>query len=141
MNILFTINLASSLFLTGLIWTIQRVHYPIFHRLGEQDFTNHIEFHKWAISLIVVPVMIIEIVTSAWLAWSAPFYQHLHQIGFVLVALIWIITFFIQVPIHNRLSQTHNADVINRLVKTNWLRTTLWSLKSLLSLILLNTQL
>ena len=138
MNIVFIINLAASLFLTGLIWTIQCVHYPIFHRLDQSNFTKHIHFHKKAISLLVVPVMTLELGTSAWLAWTAQSYPTLHQIGFIVVILIWLITFFVQVPLHNKLSRGRSVDSINRLVASNWLRTFLWSFKAILSLIIVN---
>jgi len=138
MNIVFTINFASSLFLTGLIWTIQCLHYPIFHRLDQSNFTKHIHFHKSAISPLVIPVMTIELATSAWLAWAAETYPFLHQIGFIMVVLIWLVTFFIQVPLHNKLSQARSVDSINRLVTSNWIRTFLWSLKAILSLTILN---
>lgn len=138
MNLVFTINLASSLFLTGLIWMVQCVHYPIFHRLDQTKFTEHIHFHKGSISFLVVPVMSIELVTSAWLAWSAPSDITLHQAGFIAVALIWLVTFFIQVPLHNKLSEARDKEAISRLVSSNWIRTSLWSLKSILSLIILN---
>jgi len=138
MNIVFIINLASSLFLTGLIWTIQCVHYPIFHRLEQSSFTEHIHFHKGAISLLVVPVMTIELGTSAWVAWSSQSYTILHQSGLIAVILIWLVTFFVQVPLHNKLSKVRSVDSINRLVASNWVRTILWSFKAILSLIILN---
>jgi len=138
MNIIFIINLASSLFLTGLIWTVQCVHYPIFHRLNQSNFTKHIHFHKRAISLLVVPIMTIELATSTWLAWSAQLYPLLHQIAFIVVILIWVVTFFLQVPLHNKLSETRQVDSINMLVRSNWLRTFLWSFKAILSLTILN---
>lgn len=138
LNLLFTINLASSLFLTGLIWTIQCVHYPIFYRLDLTKFTEHISFHKSAISILVVPAMTIELGTSGWLAWSAPSYLFYHQAGLVTVILIWLITFFVQVPLHEKLSLSRNEKIINRLVKTNWLRTALWSFKTFIALTILN---
>lgn len=82
--------------------------------------------------------MSIELVTSAWLAWSAPSDITLHQAGFIAVALIWLVTFFIQVPLHNKLSEARDKEAISRLVSSNWIRTSLWSLKSILSLIILN---
>jgi len=139
MNIFFTINLASSLFLTGLIWTIQCVHYPIFYRLDKKNFTSHIFFHKKAISLLVVPAMITELASSAWLSWTATSDLFLHQAGLITVILIWLTTFFVQVPIHNKLSEVRNTDSIRRLVSSNWLRTFLWSFKAILSLIILNS--
>lgn len=138
MNLIFTANLASSLFLVGLIWTIQCVHYPIFHRLDKNNFTGHISFHKSAISILVVPVMTIELGTSAWLAWAAPSHLIYHQAGFTTVIVIWLITFFVQVPIHGKLSHSRNINAIDRLIKTNWLRTFLWSIKAALTLIVLS---
>jgi hypothetical protein len=137
MNILFIINLASSLFLVGLIWTVQCVHYPIFHLLEKDSFTDHIHFHKRSISFIVVPVMTTELITSGWLAWAANSNIIMHQIGFTLVVFVWIITFFVQVPLHNQLSTSRSSAAITKLVKSNWLRTALWTMKGILSLIIL----
>lgn len=141
MNLLLILNLASSLFLAGLIWTIQIVHYPIFHRLETDNFADHIHFHKGAISLLVVPVMTIELGTSAWLAWFASSNLIYHQTGFVTVIIIWLITFFVQVPLHSRLSVARNEKAINHLVKTNWLRTILWSVKAALILTIVHKML
>jgi hypothetical protein len=138
LNLLFIVNLASSLFLAGLIWTVQCVHYPIFHRLDIPNFTEHINFHRSAISLLVVPVMSIELGTSVWLAWSASTSVFLHQTGLAVVVLIWLTTFFIQVPLHQELSFERNENAIHRLVYTNWLRTFLWTVKATLSLIVLH---
>lgn len=138
MNLIFIANLTSSLFLTGLIWTVQLVHYPIFHLLDKKNFTGHINFHKRAISALVIPAMSVELGTSIWLAWSASSYLFYHQAGLLTVILIWLITFFIQVPLHNQLSKARNDKAIDKLVKTNWLRTILWSVKTILTLLILN---
>jgi hypothetical protein len=55
-------------------------------------------------------------------------------IGVALLAVIWVSTAFIQVPCHEQLSQEFNKAVHQRLVGTNWLRTTAWSMRSLLVL-------
>lgn len=138
MNLVFTINLATSLFLTGLIWMVQCVHYPMFHRLNKTDFTEHIHFHKKAISFLVVPVMTLELTTSAWLAWSASTHTQLHITAFCLVIMIWLVTFFIQVPLHNKLSRGRDTRAIKRLVTSNWIRTILWTFKAILSLYIMN---
>jgi hypothetical protein len=109
----------------------------MFHRLESSNFTEHINFHKGAISMLVVPVMTLELVSSVWLAWTAPSHLIYHQAGFVLVALIWLITFFVQVPLHSQLLHGRSEKAINRLVKTNWFRTILWSIKAMMSIIVL----
>jgi len=47
---------------------------------------------------------------------------------------IWLSTFSLQVPAHDKLILKKNDLVIDRLVKTNWIRTVLWSLKLLVLL-------
>jgi len=50
----------------------------------------------------------------------------------ILIAFVWGVTAFISVPLHRRLSAGHDVQVLNRLINTNWLRTTGWTLVSLL---------
>ena len=50
------VQLATTLPLCGLIWTIQIVHYPLFSAVGNDAFSAyHIE-HSRSISLVVVPL-------------------------------------------------------------------------------------
>lgn len=136
-NLFLIANIFSSFFLCGLIWTIQLVHYPIFHRLGKNRFTTHIEFHKKSISFIVVPLMLLELGTSFFLTFTEESYSIYHASGFIIVLCIWITTFLIQVPLHNRLSVTYSKSDISKLVGTNWIRTILWTLKAGISFELL----
>ena len=132
MEIIFILNAASTLFLCGLIWIIQVLHYPFFHRLDRENFALHQQAHKMQISYIVVPVMLIELGSSIWLALQESAFQIEFIIGAALVLLIWASTFFIQVPLHGKISSGYNKATVDKLVATNWLRTLLWSLKSLI---------
>lgn len=131
------INLFSTLFLCGLIWTIQLVHYPIFFRLEQNLFGDHLYFHGRRISLIVIPVMTAELVSSGWLALLSESNRIVHSTGLLLVVVIWIVTFTLQVPLHARLLKGYDKDTIRKLVRTNWIRTLLWSIKAVLALLLL----
>jgi hypothetical protein len=116
---------------------VQLVHYPMFHGLSKKNFSNHIQFHKKRISVIVVPVMIAELLTSAALAgWSAEF-KLIHIAGLALVTAIWLVTFFLQVPIHNKLPDGFDQILVQKLVLSNWYRTVFWTLKSILGIYLL----
>ncbi len=129
-------NLASTLFMTGLIWLIQLVHYPLFAQVGRDEFVNYEDMHRRMITPVVGPVMLLELVTTmgllvkrpetmpAWAAWT----------GLGLAALIWLSTALLQVPEHGVLSNGFNTAAHQRLVSTNWLRTVAWSLRSLLML-------
>lgn len=137
MHSILILNLFSSFFLCGLIWMIQLVHYPMFHGLSKKNFSSQIQFHKKRISVIVIPVMTAELLTSAALAgWSEEF-KFIHITGLVLVTFIWLLTFILQVPIHNKLSDGFDQTLVRKLVLFNWYRTVLWTLKSILVIFLL----
>jgi hypothetical protein len=131
MDLLFFLNVISAFLLTGVIWTIQIVHYPSFHYIDKMSFTNFHHFHERRISIIVMPLMLIELTTS-----TALYINNMSSIVFALnlliVVLIWCSTFFIQVPIHSILSQKKDKKLIEKLVNTNWIRTFLWSMRMLL---------
>ena len=131
MDFLFFLNVISAFLLTGVIWTIQIVHYPSFHYIDKLSFTNFHNFHERRISIIVMPLMLIELITSIALyihnMWSIIF-----ALNLLIVGLIWCSTFFVQVPIHSILSEKKDKNLIEKLVNTNWIRTFLWSTRMLL---------
>ena len=131
------VNLISTFLLCGLIWMVQLVHYPMFHRLDKQKFGEHIRFHGLRISILVIPLMVTEFITSFSLAFFQQTDQILHLAGFFIVVLIWLVTFFVQVPLHSKLSSGFNSQVVTLLVRTNIIRTVLWSCKSILGFYLL----
>ncbi len=122
-------------FLTGLIWTIQLVHYPSFSMIDENQFGSFTKFHGFRISLIVMPLMCLELITGFLLVHSqfdVPGFSKFFIINFIGVVLIWASTFFLSVPIHAKLDSGFNQDQIKLLVMTNWPRTVFWSLRSVL---------
>ncbi len=127
----------SSFFLCGLIWCVQLVHYPFFLRTAKAHFADHIRFHKIRISWIVVPVMVTELTSSAILAFRSETFTNWHIAGLSIVILIWLVTFLVQVPLHTKLSDGYNESTVKKLVHTNWIRTLLWTVKSLSSLFIL----
>ena len=131
MDFIFFINVISAFFLTGVIWTIQIVHYPSFHYNDKLSFVNFHQFHERRISIIVMPLMILELISSVALYFN-DMSNHTFLLNLIIVGLIWCSTFFIQVPIHNILSQKKDNMMIEKLVNTNWIRTFLWSMRMLL---------
>lgn len=124
------INIFSSFFLCGLIWLVQLVHYPFFLRADRTQFTEHIRFHGFRISFIVLPVMIAELISSLFLTLYSPDFQTIHLFGLIVVLLIWVSTFLLQVPQHAKLVVNFDEKAILKLIHTNWIRTILWSIKS-----------
>ena len=135
-SVIFLINFASTLFLSGLIWMVQLVHYPSFHFVDPSEFKRFHQFHSRRISIIVIPLMIIELITSGVLWFHSETFS-INSIGFYLVLSIWVSTAFLSVPAHSKLSSGKNDEQIDKLIHTNWVRTFLWTLKSVLMLFLL----
>lgn len=58
-------------------------------------------------------------VGPTWLGWS----------GLALLAVVWASTILVQVPLHRRLSGGYDGAAVTRVVQTNWVRTTAWTLR------------
>ena len=56
----------------------------------------------------------------------------IYQISFTAMVLIWLSTFTLSVPLHNRLSKAYDSKAISNLINSNWPRTILWTTRSLI---------
>lgn len=121
-------QLVTCSFMTGLIWTIQVLHYPAFAFVSNERFLNFHEFHTRNISFIVMPIMILELATAILLSVRTP-HPPLLVVNALALIVIWLVTFFVSVPLHNALSKQMGTEEIKKLVLTNWARTLLWSLR------------
>lgn len=129
---IFKIHLVASWFMTGLIWLIQIVHYPLFNKVGVAEFPLYHALHSKLISFIVMPVMIFELLSLAVLIMGFDDFRLLDKI--ILSSslfIIWATTFFFSVPAHNELANGFSEAQYQKLVWTNWFRTFFWTLKSL----------
>ncbi len=131
------IHLYSTLFMTGVIWIIQRVHYPSFLYVSEDNFKNFETFHIKRITPIVAITMLIELTTATFLVTR---HHNLLYINFICLVFIWMSTFIFSVPLHKQLTNQYSIKLINKLILTNWPRTILWSIRSILLIILLQNQ-
>ena len=125
------VHVAATLYMVGLVWFVQRVHYPLFAGVGSTRFPAYERAHVARITPIVAPAMLIEAKTALVLVVfpipNVPVV--LPWIGLGLLALIWLSTFLLQVPRHDELRQGFDAASHRRLVATNWIRTALWTLR------------
>ena len=116
----------------GLIWVVQLVHYPAFLFVERERFREFAKFHVDRISFIVVPVMFLEIFTGAalfLLRWRE--YDRIwYIVGFALIVAIWMVTVTVSVPAHRRLLQGFDEATIRRLIRWNWLRTIMWTVRA-----------
>lgn len=116
-------QITSGLFMAGVISVIQLVHYPSFILIERDKFSIFHSHHSKALGFIAGPFMCVELISSIWLAKSGSF---LFVINAISVALLWGLTFFVIVPVHNKLSTGFDEKAWKRLLTTNWLRTFLW---------------
>lgn len=129
-------HFAATLFMLGVIWFVQVVHYPLFAKTGHAEFSVYEQQHTALTTWVVAPPMLLELLTAVLLFWCKPTGVSTGQlsIGLALLVVIWLSTVLIQVPCHDRLSQSFDAAVHRRLVVSNWIRTIAWSLRALLVL-------
>ena len=132
-HVIFISHLTLTSIMVGLIWIIQLVHYPTFHFIDKNLYSSFQKFHMNSISLIVVPVMILELATGVLLLVGNS-KNFLIIISFIILILIWAITGIFFSSAHGKLITGYNALVVDKLVSMNWIRTILWTLKMLLLL-------
>ncbi len=120
--------------MVGLIWTIQAVHYPLFHRVGTETFVGYEAEHTRRMGYLLAVPAAIEVATAGLLVWVRPATIDLAPvlIGGVILAAIWSTTALVQVPIHERLSRGSAPDVIDRLLRSNRWRTAGWTIRGAL---------
>jgi uncharacterized membrane protein len=132
---LLLVNAAATWFMTGLIWLVQVVHYPLFAHVGTAGYEVFHQRHMRLITWIVAPAMLVEAATAAALVlWPPATGRGPALLGIAMVAALWLSTAFLQVPAHNRLARGYDPAAHRRLVRTNWLRTLLWTARGILTL-------
>lgn len=124
------VHLIATSFLTGLIWFVQIVHYPMFRRLGVENSGLAAKEHQKNTTKIVGPAMLLELTTALLLLFKVK--SRLALANLLLLSVTWFSTVLIQVPLHRRLSRKFGPETIERLVRTNWLRTATWSIRTIL---------
>ena len=105
------------------------MHYPLFDGVGAEGFAAYERRHAAAITWLVAPLMLGELVVCGWLAFrppagSNPWWAYA---GAAMTAGIWLSTYFLQVPRHAALAGGFDAAAHAAPVGTNWVRTGLWT--------------
>lgn len=134
MEAVFLIHFSVCVFMTGLIWFVQVVHYPLFLRVPPESFTSYESDHTAKTGRIVMLPMLVELATGVALCMAFPFAAGLpiFLCAFGLLVVVWLSTAFIQVPQHRKLTSDPDRKTIRSLVRWNWVRTLAWTARSLL---------
>lgn len=108
-----------------LIWLVQLIIYPSFRYTQEKDFIVWHGRYMHLISLIVGPLVLLQIGVEVVYIFNNDY----RWIRMLIILAVLTSTFSLSVPNHKRLSRYgKNPIILSRLVLTNWLRTVLWSL-------------
>ena len=126
-EILSDIHFLSTSLMVGIIWVIQLLHYPAFHFIKEIDYVEFQHFHMQRISFIVVPAMILELLSAFMLVYYIR--SNLLTVCLIILLVIWLITFVFFTKLHQSLLDGYDKKIVDKLVKINWSRTILWSLR------------
>jgi hypothetical protein len=103
------------------------VIYPTFAAVGENEFVAfRAVFSPRIVALLVVP-LILRFVFSVLLLWLRPKAIRLwHVLLFLFCQIVtWISTFAVQLPIQFELDKGKNPELIQKLMETIWLRTSM----------------
>jgi len=122
--------------LVVLIWMIQLRVYPSFLHYTT---TNLIKWHRKytpLIGYIVGPLMLLQLGISIYqISIEITYYN---VISVLFISIIWALTFFKFVPIHNKISKGRiSKSMLVSLVQKNWTRTILWTILFMYGFLLL----
>ena len=131
-------NLVASCVMTGVIWFVQHVHYPLLAQVEMGQAVAVAEEHQRRTGHVVALPMAIEGLTtlallaqqSAGVTWFLPW------IGAILLAVALGCTVFLSVPLHAKMATNPDALVGAKLVFTNWPRTIAWSLRAVVCVVM-----
>jgi hypothetical protein len=120
---------ASTWFMTGVIWFVQVVHYPLFGDVGAGAFAPYHRRHVRRTTWVVLVPMALELATSAGLVIFPPegAGRLLPFLGLIAALVCWLSTVLIQVPLHDRLAGGLDPLLVARLVRSNTIRTLAWT--------------
>ena len=126
------IHLIATSVMVGVIWIIQLVHYPSFHFIELKQYTTFQRFHMSRISYVVIPAMLTELFTLILIVISMDQIDILVLTSAILLIFIWLMTAVFFSGVHQKLTLGYDQTVVDKLVKLNWGRTLLWTLRLLL---------
>jgi hypothetical protein len=134
-ELLVLMHLTSALFMVGMIWTVQIVHYPLMALVGDERFVPYEAAHAPRMAAVVMLPWTVQGLTVIGLLVAPP--------EGVAPVLLWaaaataaipvVVTIVSSVPSHARLARGFDAPTHRRLVATNWLRTAGWTSHGLIA--------
>jgi len=123
------ISVDSGLFV--LIWLVQVIIYPSFLHVDREKLNYWHQVYTRKILYFVAPLMFIQ---TGVIALQFLFNPFIFLLDGLLLAMVWINTFFIAIPIHNAIDREERIDAnILKLLQVNRWRAWLWTALFLLT--------
>jgi DMSO reductase anchor subunit len=117
-----------------LIWIVQLIIYPSFKYYSKENLINWHRNYTKRFAIVVMPLMFSQLVVAIIQLFQA---QNWYTIlSMAIIFSLWLMTFKIFVPLH--FSIDNNKPIENacsKLVTKNWLRTSLWTILLVISII------
>jgi len=125
-----SIHFVATLLMVGIIWFVQLVHYPLMLYVRTADFRRYSQVNQSRTAFVVVGLMFVETLPIGWFPNSTAAPAFVGSVLFLVV--VWVSTAAFQMPLHRALLGGFEEHLIQRLVRTNWLRTVAWTARSVL---------
>ncbi|MFU8848803.1 MAG: hypothetical protein ACNA77_08820 [Opitutales bacterium] len=117
-----------------ILWLVQLVIYPSFLAC---DLSKLLEWHRAytrRVGWVIIPIMFAQLPLVAWLSYESP--SRANLAAFICVLACWVLTFGVSVPLHRKMDRGDTSSkTVQRLIRTNWPRTMLWTAVFVLGLI------
>jgi len=130
---LLLIHFGAACYMAGVIWFVQLIHYRWLDDVSASKFDDYHQRYTRIMGYVVGPAMCVELVSGALIyLFFAELNMLLIHLSMALLVIIWISTFALQVPCHAKLVKGYDAAVHQKLLKTNWIRTIVWTARVVL---------
>ncbi|WP_439480966.1 hypothetical protein [Algoriphagus formosus] len=114
-----------------LIWLVQVIIYPSFLHVDREKLNYWHRLYTGKILYFVAPLMFIQ---TGVIALQLLFDPLIFLLDGLLLAMVWVNTFFIAIPIHNAIDREESIDAnILKLLQVNRWRAWLWTVLFLLT--------
>jgi hypothetical protein len=133
---LFLLHFTVTCAMGGIMWFVQLAYYPNLAAVGRDSVVHYQREHIRRITGIAWTMLVIELATAMALVFvtPAPVSRAIVLTNAALVLAVWWSTWFVQVPLHKVLEQGWHDGAHARLVRTNWFRTIVYTLRGMLLL-------
>jgi hypothetical protein len=132
-------NFVATCVMTGVIWFVQWVHYPLLATVPvDRAIETAISHQRRTGQVLAIPMAVEGFTTLGLLIGRPDGVQFLWPIaGAALLAVALGCTVFLSVPLHEKMATNPTSDVGRRLVVTNWPRTIAWTLRAVVCVVMI----